>query len=153
MKKYILLAFLFISLKAGSQDLKFEKNDLSDTLIGTTKIWTITDITSEFPGGEISWKKFLSENISLKNISGSFDFEDPIPGNQITIVINVTFIVRENGNVVNIKNADTNGNNGTFAKEAIRVVSLTPRWKPAFQNGKYVNSHKKIPIKFELKIK
>ena len=61
-------------------------------------------------------------------------------------IVQVEFIVEKDGRVSNAKAL-----NSVFPeidKEAIRIVMLAPKWKPAKQNGQAVRCYFQIPISF-----
>jgi periplasmic protein TonB len=60
----------------------------------------------------------------------------------------VTFIVEKDGSISTIK--ITRGVNADLDREAIRIVSLFPKWSPGMQNGRTVKSQFVIPIPFKL---
>jgi protein TonB len=93
----------------------------------------------EFPGGEAGRAKYLSENTiypqSAKEIG-------------ISGVVYVSFVVDENGDVVDVKLL--RGIGGGCDEEALRVIRNMPRWKPGRQSGKAVRVIHSIPISFIL---
>lgn len=61
----------------------------------------------------------------------------------------VDFIIEKNGEVSNVtinKSADP-----LLDKEALRVISVSPKWKAALINGKPVRSKISLPVEFRLK--
>lgn len=64
-------------------------------------------------------------------------------------VVTVEFIVDTEGHVTNVK--VVNGVDEDLDKEAIRVVSASPKWRPAMNGGEKVKVKYTIPIEFRLK--
>lgn len=103
------------------------------------KPYTYVQQMPAFPGGINALMKFLSDNIKYP--------EQAIKeGKNGTVV--VRFVVDQNGNIQNpeilrqvCKELD---------EEAIRVVSLMPRWEPGKEHGKTVSVYFVLPIKFAL---
>jgi protein TonB len=60
----------------------------------------------------------------------------------------VKFIVEKDGSITDAKVA--NKTDSYLAKEALRVVNKSPRWKPGTVNGEYVRSYKTVVINFTL---
>lgn len=93
----------------------------------------------EFPGGETKMYEFISNNTKYPKICK----ENGIEGK-----VYVQFIVDESGKIKNIeiiRGIDTN-----LDKEAIRIVSSMPDWKPARQRTKPVKTTFILKINFSL---
>lgn len=59
----------------------------------------------------------------------------------------VQFVVEKDGSVSNIK--VVRGVDASLDKEAVRVVSVMPKWKPGKQRGKAVRVAYTLPIAFD----
>jgi protein TonB len=68
--------------------------------------------------------------------------------NGVTGVALVEFVVERDGKVTNVK--VLNSIDKSLEREAIRVVSSSPRWEPGLNNGAMVRVKFVIPIKFVL---
>lgn len=64
-------------------------------------------------------------------------------------VVNVEFVVEKDGSVSNVK--VTRGVDDDLDREAVRVVSASPKWRPAIKNGEKVRVKYSLPIEFRLK--
>ena len=64
-------------------------------------------------------------------------------------VVNVEFVVEADGTVTNVK--VVRGVDELLDKEAVRVVSVSPKWRPAIKNGEKVRVKYSLPIEFRLK--
>jgi protein TonB len=60
----------------------------------------------------------------------------------------VKFIVEKDGSITDAKVA--NKVDRYLAKEALRVVNKSPKWKPGTLKGEYVRSYKTVVINFTL---
>jgi TonB family protein len=60
----------------------------------------------------------------------------------------ISFIVDSTGNVADIR--VLRGVDSLLDKEAVRVISHSPQWKPGFQRGKPVNVQFTVPVNFKL---
>ena len=93
----------------------------------------------EFPGGTAALLEYLRKNIRYPSICR----ENNIQGRVI-----VTFVVNKDGNIVNPEVAK--GVNPSLDKEALRVISQMPSWKPGKQRGKPVKVRYSVPVTFRL---
>lgn len=92
-----------------------------------------------FPGGEIALMRFLSDNMKYPKVAR----ESGIQGRVV-----VQFVVGSDGSICNakvIRSIDP-----YLDKEALRVVSVMPRWKPGMQKGKPVSVQYTMPLMFRL---
>ncbi|MBC7525632.1 MAG: energy transducer TonB [Flavobacterium sp.] len=92
------------------------------------------EVTPEFPGGQINFMKFVSKEFKLPT-------DDDFQGG----LIMVSFIVEKSGKITNINVINDLGYN--TKQETIRVLSISPLWKPGIENGKNVRCSFTIPIK------
>lgn len=103
------------------------------------KVFTQTQVPSEFPGGKEAWQKYLERNLNrnlpVKNGAG--------PGKY---TVELSFIVDDKGIVSDIKALNNPGYE--TAEEAMRMIKKGPMWVPAKQNGKNVTSWVKQSITF-----
>jgi len=93
----------------------------------------------QFPGGDRALLKFLAE----KTIYPEIAKENGIQGR-----VFVSFVINKKGEVVDIRLA--RGVDPSLDKEALRVVSLLPKWTPGKQREKAVNVAFNVPINFRL---
>jgi len=98
------------------------------------------DTFPEFPGGEMALRNFLASEIKYPEIAR----ENGIQGK-----VYVTFIITKKGKVTEPK--ISRGVDPALDKEALRVISRLPDWKPGKQRGEAVNVSYTVPVYFELK--
>jgi protein TonB len=67
-------------------------------------------------------------------------------GVQGRVVMN--FVVNKDGSIVDVK--ISRSPDPRLSEEALRVVNLMPKWKPARQDGKAVRSRFALPVMFRL---
>ena len=97
-------------------------------------------ILPSFPGGNEALMKFLSANLvypqeaQQKKLSGR---------------VIVTFVVEEDGSLTDVQ--VDRGVSPELDAEAVRVVKLMPKWKPAEEKGKRIAVRACQPIHFRLK--
>ncbi len=104
-----------------------------------TQVFFIVEDMPEFPGGDLALRKFIANSIKYPVIAQ----ENGIEGK-----VYVTFVVDKDGSVSNAK--ILRGVDPSIDKEALRVVSNLPRWKPGKQRGKPVRVSYTVPINFVL---
>ena len=103
------------------------------------KIYTVTEEKAEFPGGELERSKFIQKRINYPEEAQ----DDGIEGRVI-----IEFVVEKDGSLSEIVCKRDIG--GGCGKEAVRLVSQMPKWKPAIIKGKPVRSRLMMPILFRL---
>ena len=103
------------------------------------KIYDKVEELPAFPGGEVALMRFLSDNMKYPKVAR----ESGIQGRVV-----VQFVVGSDGSICNakvIRSIDP-----YLDKEALRVVSVMPRWKPGMQKGKPVSVQYTMPLMFRL---
>src|SRR5574343_5391 len=103
------------------------------------KIFTVVQISAEFPGGLPAWAKYLE-----RNLNRDLPVENGAPPGKYTVV--VSFIVAKDGSISDVV-AENDPGYGT-KNEAVRVITRGPKWKPAVQNGRNVIYRHKQSITF-----
>ena len=104
-------------------------SDKADKNLPTDKpriIFAETQVHPEFVGGDEAWSKYL-----MHNLNRDLPMQKNAPIGKYSV--RVSFVVNENGKVSDVL-AENNPGYGT-AEEAMRVVTESPMWKPAVQNG------------------
>jgi len=130
----ILVAILFCNL-AGAQ----QKN--SDTVNNTkrNKISISVEQVPEFPGGLPAFANYLIRNLRYPEVARLIGINGKL---------NVSFVVDTTGRIT-----DAVPNNCIGAgceSEAVRLLEMSPTWKPGIQNGKPVRVRYSVPISFSL---
>ena len=117
----------------GIKNLEYKKVDHPN------EIKVVIDEMPEYPGGDNALQKYIAKHVS---------YPKEAQVNGIEGRVFVSFVVNKKGNVVNarlIKKFDP-----FLDKEALRVVSSLPKWKPGRQNGKLTNIAYTVPVNFLL---
>lgn len=99
------------------------------------------DQNPEFPGGMLGLQKYLAKSVNYPTIAQ----ETGIQG-----TVYLTFIINKSGKVEQVKLL--RGADPSLDKEALRVVSSMPDWKPGKQGGNPVKVSYQVPIKFSLRM-
>lgn len=103
------------------------------------QVFFIVENMPEFPGGDIELRKHISNNVNYPEIAK----ENGIQGK-----VYVQFVVNQRGVVEQVK--IIRGVDPALDKEAVRVISNLPKWKPGSQRGKPVKVSFTVPINFQL---
>ena len=103
-------------------------------------IFEVVEQMPEFPnGGMAGLMQYLSKNIKYPTIAQ----ENGTQGR-----VTVQFVVNRDGSIVVAK--VLRGVDPYLDKEAIRVISSMPKWKPGMQRGKAVRVKYTVPVMFRL---
>ena len=103
------------------------------------EIFTIVDQMPEFPTGEEGLGRFISEFMQY-----------PIRAKQEGIQgrILCAFIVRKDGAISNLE--VVSGLDNELDNEALRVLSMMPKWQPGMNDNKTVSVKCILPIDFKI---
>ena len=106
---------------------------------GADVVTDVAEVMPEFPGGAAAMFKYLSQKLRYPTVSR----ENKVQGRVI-----VQFVVGRDGAVRDV--AVKLGVDPWLDKEAVRVVSSMPRWKPGTQKGRPVSVRCTLPVSFRL---
>lgn len=98
-----------------------------------------SEVMPEFEGGQAALFNFLKNKTQYPASAREVGLEG---------VSYVRFVVAKDGSIQNIEILRSGGS--AFDKEAIRVISSMPKWKPGMQDGKPVSVYFTIPFRFTL---
>jgi len=118
----------------------YKKGDLidADPYIAKNNV-PVYEQVPEFPGGLHALNNFLSTNIK---------YPKDARANHIQGRVVLRFVVERDGSLSDIK--VVKGIGSGCDEEALRVLKLSPRWKPGMQQGKQVRVQYSVPINFTL---
>ena len=108
----------------------------------TTRVMNVAEIQPEFEGGYTAMMTFISTNMRYPAAA----LRDGVSG-----IVYLSFIVNEDGVIQNPK--VLRPLHPGLDAEAIRVVSLMPKWKPGIHQGKPVKVRFNLPVKFNVQMK
>lgn len=103
------------------------------------EIFTIVDQMPQFPTGDKGLSKFISEYIKYPVRAKDENIEGRIL---------CSFIIRKDGTVSNIE--VINGLDHELNQEALRVLSMMPKWTPGRNGGESVNVKCILPIDIKI---
>jgi protein TonB len=129
----------FILLFAIIPFLCFSKNPKKPVAVSDTTVYSVVDKMPEFPGGGDSLISFIAHHY----IFPIEDSESAPMGRTI-----VRFIIEKDGSISHI--TVLIGVDPYIDREAIRIVSIMPRWSPGMLKGKKVRVRITIPVNFKL---
>jgi periplasmic protein TonB len=137
MKKLLALPLLLIPF------LSFAQKTTSSTASDTTKekAQVIVETQAVFPGGFPAMYKFIGENFKYPKEEMKAGIEG---------MVYLSFIIEKDGSISNIQVLKGVKNGPGLDAEAVRVVSMMPKWKPAENNGRVVRQQFNLPIKCSL---
>jgi TonB family protein len=97
------------------------------------------ELAPEYQGGQKALGKFLGSRLRY-----------PVRAreNKIQGKVYIGFVIEKNGSLSDFK--VIRGIGGGCDEEAIRVLKLSPLWKPGYSNGKPVRTSYTLPITFQL---
>lgn len=121
---FILLVLLFLSSDVRSQELLMDTEDVYGAEISQYP---------EFPGGMEEFFNFFNKEFKAQNSKTE---------NKNL----VSFNVEPDGSIKKIKLLQFS--DIETGEEIIRVLKMSPKWKPAMKNGKAISVEMKIPIVF-----
>ncbi len=121
-------------------EIKYVPVEVEEEEPEETTIFEVVEQMPEFPdGGMAGLMKYLGQNIKYPTIAQE-------NGTQGRVV--VQFVVNRDGSIVDAK--VLRGVDPYLDKEAIRVISGMPKWKPGMQRGKAVRVKYTVPVMFRL---
>ena len=120
-------------------EVKYTPVEVEEEDVEEQQIFQVVEEMPEFPGGMAECMKFLSKNIKYPTISQ----ENGVQGRVI-----VQFVVNRDGSIVDP--VVVRGVDPYLDKEALRVISMMPKWKPGKQRGKAVRVKYTVPVMFRL---
>jgi protein TonB len=103
------------------------------------EIFQTVEVMPQFPGGDAALLKWMHDTMKYPSYAQD---------NGIRGTVLVGFVVNKDGSVVEpkiLKSVDP-----SLDKEALRMLSLMPKWIPGKQRGKPVRVRYQVPIRFVL---
>lgn len=110
-----------------------------EDVVEEQEIFEVVENMPAFPGGDAALLQWLSKNMKYPAIAQ----ENGVSGRVV-----VAFVVERDGSIADVK--VERGVDPYLDKEATRVVSLMPKWKPGEQRGKPVRVRYRVPVTFRL---
>ncbi len=127
------VAAAFLKSVEEASNIKVMDNNATDEVL------LIAEEMPEFTGGMPSLQKFIVENIQYPRQAMQLRLQGRVM---------ISFTVDAEGKIKDME--ILKGVGGGCELEALRVISLMPKWKPGKQNGKNVSVRYVLPVKFAL---
>ena len=113
---------------------------LRNTTPTAPDIFEVVEQMPEFPnGGMAGLMQYLSQNIRYPEAAKKASTQGRVT---------VQFVVEKDGSISNV--SILRGVEPDLDKEAVRVISEMPKWKPAMQRGETVRVRYTVPVMFRL---
>ncbi|OCX51214.1 hypothetical protein BEL04_21160 [Mucilaginibacter sp. PPCGB 2223] len=112
---------------------------ISTNTYGKVEHYTQRQVNPEFPGGEKELAHFLSKNINYPSLARKYNIQGKVY---------VSFVIEKDGSLDQIKILREPGS-GT-GDEVIRVIRLSPNWKPGTRYGQISKIRFTLPVNFSL---
>jgi len=145
MKQLLLPVFLFAAISSQAQEEDFIPPAPIPAKTTEPKsgeeVFMYVDESAEFPGGMAAMKQFLADNIVYPQAA----LDKGVQGKCY-----VTFVVTATGEISNVRLVRGIADCLECDMEVVRVIKLMPKWKPARNGGKNVNSYFNLPVSFTL---
>lgn len=119
----------------------YHKGNILPTSDTTDQVYYSADHEPEFTADNITFQKFVAENISYPRLAKE---------SQIQGKIYVTFVIEKDGSISNVK--AFKGPDQSLRNEAERCVKSSPPWAPAIINHKPVRFKYTVPVSFNLRV-
>lgn len=147
MKKLLLLPFCITASLSLSAQEELDQSPpiplVEQKMQEREPVFTVVEQMPEFEGGSEALLSFISKNMVYPPNASE---------NQIQGTIYLSYVVRSDGSLSDIKVLKSVPGGSDLNGEALRVLKLTKgKWKPGRQNGKPVSVNLSLPIKFSLR--
>ncbi len=137
MKILLTILMLFLS---GFGSLKAQNEVIVDSSIVRE-----VDIIPQFVGGAIGWQRFLENNLNLSSVFMGMDSTEYVQyGLRQTAILE--FTVCEDGEICDIDIVNKSKISPAFARETMRIIKKSPKWKAAIKDDKPVRTRIRQPI-------
>ncbi|MEO8174550.1 MAG: energy transducer TonB [Sediminibacterium sp.] len=134
-KLFFAVIAVFVFLPCFAQDAK----DSTEAIIHP-------EYPAEFIGGNTLWIKYLTRNMNHDLASRYLII--PKGEKRVQQTVKMIFDIDQTGHTTNIKVENLSSVHPELAKEGIRVITGSPVWKPASQDGKPVTDKRRQKLTF-----
>jgi protein TonB len=123
----------------GTADIIFNEPVEEVVVDNSNEIFTVVEQNPEFEGGYAAMVNFIKTNMKYPAAARRMEIEG---------TVHVSLLVSKSGEISEVK--VLKGIHPDCDKEAVRVVSMMPRWKAGKQNGRPVHVRFILPLKFRM---
>ncbi|MDB5131139.1 MAG: hypothetical protein JWR02_888 [Mucilaginibacter sp.] len=107
---------------------------------GDSTVFISIEQQPDFPGGMEAFSRFISKNIRYPELARK---------NNTCGTVIISFVVERDGSLTEVKVERPVGDG--CEEEAVRVIKLSPKWRPGLQNSKPIRVAYSVPIAFRCK--
>jgi len=111
-----------------------------DTTKTQSRIFAAVENEPVFPGGIPAFYKYITTSLKYPKVAHILG---------LTGKVYISFVIDKDGSVIDVKPVKCMGTG--CESEAVRVVSMSPKWSPGIQKGRAVRVQYNVPISFDLK--
>ena len=140
MKRYLLTILAFSAFTCSIQFANAQTDTVPTQIEEEEAGFILVEKMPEFPGGQAALFKFLSENVKYPK-------EAVKKGIQGRVICQ--FVVEKDGSISNVEVVRSGGHH-LLDQEAVRVISIMPKWNPGTQRGKPIRVKYTVPVNFRL---
>ena len=137
MKKLFFFSFLIVGNFSFAQ-IKNSHSDIKQ-FDGTH---CVVEYEASFPGEESAWEKYLSNNFRKNEVLCQMNSNDTA----YTQTASIIFMIDRDGSIIDVKCDNKDSINIALQKEAIRLITEAPKWKPGQRNGRNVRAYRREKI-------
>lgn len=132
-----------VARKKGKASVAISESNNDKMVMDKEGIYNKATVMPQFPGGQEALASYVNNHVEYP--------QQAIDDNKAGVV-RVSYVVDENGKVMNAKVINANGDKAGAGldQEAVRVVNNMPAWKPGKVKGKNVKTRLELPINFQL---
>jgi TonB family protein len=127
--------------KKGKTSITWPASDNQKIAKDNEGVYNRADKMPEFPGGQDALASYISNHI---------EYTQQAIDNNTDGTIQVSFVIDENGKVIDPKVISPKKLGNGLDDAALRVFNAMPTWKPGKVNGKKVKTRLEVPITFQL---
>lgn len=139
MQKVILFLLFFISADMYASELIVTDQVSDERKTEEEEIYSVVDEKPDFPGGEKALMDFVIKNLK---------YPPKMAKKKIQGRVFVSYIVETDGSISNIEVLKSPAKE--LSDEAVRVISLMPKWKPGTKGGNPVRVKYIMPVSFTI---
>ena len=137
MKQILTLMLLTCGLFCAKAQVT--STDTAKNGMNNEETFSVVEQEASFPGGQEAMYRFMADNLIYPRKAR----EEGIQGRVL-----LEFVVEKEGTLSNIKVIQTAS--PELDAEALRVISIMPKWEPATIKGQPVRSRFRLPFNFQI---
>lgn len=145
-KALLILVFIFSIISVHAQDDRIPPPPPAVDS-DSSAIFVKVEVEATFPGGKSAWVKFLQANLNADAVAKK---AAPKKAKNWEQTAYARFLIDRDGSIIDVTVTNESMLHPEVVKETRRVILLSPKWKPGYQNGKPVRSYRTQPLTFSV---